>query len=62
MSPVPRPRPDAAKLLLGKQPSGELFAAVAEAAFAGAAPLTHNAYKLPIGKAIVREALHEATR
>lgn len=62
VSPVPRPRPDAAKALLGKAPSDELFRKVAELAFAGAAPLAHNAYKLTVGKAIVREALHEATR
>ena len=35
---------------------------IAEAAFQGAAPLAHNAFKLPIGKAVVRAALEEATR
>ncbi|MEO6593520.1 MAG: FAD binding domain-containing protein, partial [Planctomycetota bacterium] len=62
VSPVPRPRPDAAKRLVGQKPSPELFAKVAEAAYAGAAPLAHNAYKLTVGKAIVREALEQAAR
>jgi hypothetical protein len=31
-------------------------------AFQGAAPLAHNAFKLPIGKSVVRAALEEATR
>ena len=30
--------------------------------FQGAAPLAHNAFKLPIGKAVVRDALEQATR
>ena len=62
VSPVPRPRPDAAKLLVGQKPSAELFVKVAEAAYAGAAPLTQNAYKLTVGKAIVRDALEQAAR
>lgn len=62
VSPVPLPRPQAAKLLVGKTPSKDLFLKVAEAAFAGAAPLAHNAYKLTVGKAIVRSALEQATR
>ncbi|MCA8951918.1 MAG: FAD binding domain-containing protein [Planctomycetes bacterium] len=61
VSPVPRPRPDAARLLVGEKPNDALFQKVAEAAFAGAIPLSHNAYKLPVGKAIVREALHKVT-
>jgi xanthine dehydrogenase YagS FAD-binding subunit len=62
VSPVPRPRPEAAKVLLGKAPSDELFRKAAELAFAGAAPLAHNAYKLTVGKAIVCEALELAAR
>lgn len=62
VAPVPRPRPDAAKLLVGQKPSAELFVKVAEAAYAGATPLTQNAYKLTVGKAIVREALEQAAR
>jgi xanthine dehydrogenase YagS FAD-binding subunit len=61
-APVPLPRPKAAALLVGQAPSATLFQKVAEAAFAGASPLAHNAYKLQIGKAIVRDALAAATR
>jgi xanthine dehydrogenase YagS FAD-binding subunit len=62
VAPVPMPRPQAARMLVGKEPSKKLFQRVAEMAFQGAAPLAHNAFKLPIGKAVVREALEEATR
>jgi len=60
VSPVPRPRPEAVKVLLGQAPSDELWRKAAEVAYAGAAPLAHNAYKLTVGKAIVRQALEHA--
>ena len=62
VAPVPMPRPQAAKLLVGQKPGDTLFRKVAEAAFAGANQLLHNGYKVTIGKAIVREALERATR
>src|SRR5690606_15122263 len=62
VAPVPMPRPQAARMLIGKEPSTKLFQRVAEMAFQGAAPLAHNAFKLPIGKAVVRDALEQATR
>ncbi|MFY9341073.1 MAG: FAD binding domain-containing protein [Planctomycetota bacterium] len=62
VAPVPLPRPKAAAMLVGQAPSATLFAKVAEAAFAGANALAHNDYKLTVGKAIVREALEQATR
>ncbi|HLQ38311.1 MAG TPA: FAD binding domain-containing protein [Planctomycetota bacterium] len=62
VAPVPLPRPEAAKLLVGKAPSDELFKQVAEAAFTGAMPLAQNAYKVPVGMAVLREALHECAR
>lgn len=62
VAPVPLPRPKAAALLIGQAPAPALFAKVAEAAYAGASPLAHNAYKLQIGKAIVCDALAAATR
>ena len=62
VAPVPLPRPKAAALLVGQAPSATLFTKVAETAYAGASPLAHNEYKLQIGKAIVRQALEEATR
>lgn len=62
VAPVPLPRPDAAKLLVGQKPSDELFVRVALRAFADARPLSHNAYKVQVGQAIVREVLHATTR
>ena len=62
VAPVPMPRPDAAKLLVGQKPGDELFVRVAQRAFADARPLSGNAWKVQIGKAIVREVLHAVTR
>ena len=62
VAPNPLPRPKAAAVLVGEAPSAALFQKAAELAFAGASPLAHNDYKLTIGKAIVRQALDEATR
>lgn len=62
VSPVPRPRPDAAKVLVGQKPDPALWKKAAELAFAGAAPLAHNAYKITVGKAIVCDALEQAAR
>ena len=62
VAPVPMPMPKVTRLLVGKEPSAKLFQRAAEMAFQGAAPLAHNAFKLPIGKAVVREALELATR
>ncbi|HEB53460.1 MAG TPA: xanthine dehydrogenase family protein subunit M [bacterium] len=62
VAPNPLPRPHAARVLVGKKPSAKLFQRAAELAFQGAAPLAHNAFKLPIGKAVVRDALEQATR
>ena len=62
VAPVPLARPEAAQLLVGKEPTDALFAAVADAAYADAAPLAQNQYKVPVGKAVLREALHECTR
>jgi len=62
VAPVPLPRPKAAAMLVGQAPAAQLFQKVAEAAYAGASPLAHNEYKLTVGKAIVRQALEDATR
>lgn len=62
VAPVPVPRPEAAALLIGKKPDDELFQEVATAAFSDAKPLSQNAFKVKVGKAIVREALHKASR
>lgn len=58
VAPNPLPRPEAAKFLVGKKPDDNLFVRVADLAYRGAAPLSHNEYKLTVGKATVREALH----
>ncbi len=57
VAPIPLPRPDAAALLVGQAPSDELFVRCAEAAFADAMPLAQNGYKVPVGKAVLRQAL-----
>ncbi|MGE3175219.1 MAG: xanthine dehydrogenase family protein subunit M [Planctomycetota bacterium] len=62
VAPNPLPRPDAAKLLIGQEPSDELFVRVAHKAYADARPLTGNAYKVQVGKAVVREVLHAVVR
>jgi xanthine dehydrogenase YagS FAD-binding subunit len=43
--------------LMGAEVSTALFARAAEAALAGAAPLQHNAYKLPLVRALIQRAL-----
>jgi xanthine dehydrogenase YagS FAD-binding subunit len=47
----------AERLLTGQPPSDALFARAADAALEGAAPLQHNAYKVPLAKALIRRAL-----
>jgi len=46
--------------LIGARASGEAFAQAAEIAVADAVPLSHNGYKVPLVKALVRRALEEA--
>ena len=55
--PVPWRARAAERLLLGADAGGALFERAAEAALEGAAPLAHNAYKLPIARALVGRAL-----
>ncbi|MEM7203881.1 MAG: FAD binding domain-containing protein [Planctomycetota bacterium] len=62
VAPVPMARPEAAALLIGEAPSATLFAAAAERAFAEADPLDQNAYKVPVGTAVLIDALTEAAR
>ena len=50
----------AAQSLIGKAPERELFEKAAELAYAGADPLEQNAYKVPVGKAVLIDALMEA--
>lgn len=52
---------EAEAMLAGKAPSEELFREVARAAFAGAKPLEHNAYKIPLGRNLMVRALMETS-
>ncbi|MCC6784053.1 MAG: FAD binding domain-containing protein [Planctomycetes bacterium] len=60
VAPVPWLADDAAKVLLGKTPSDELFQSAARTAFAGAQALTQNAYKIEQGQAVLVDALRAA--
>lgn len=60
VGPNPVPADDAARMLVGQSPSAELFGKVADAAFKDAAPLSQNEYKIPVGKAVLRDALAAA--
>jgi xanthine dehydrogenase YagS FAD-binding subunit len=51
---------EAEALLKGQKFDDTLAQRVAEAAFAGAAPRTHNEYKIALGKRVVARALHQA--
>ena len=53
--------PAAEALLAGQRPSAELFRAAAQAAFAEAKPLRHNAYKIPLGQNAMVRALLETS-
>lgn len=60
VAPNPLPRPGAAALLVGQKPSAALFATAADEAFASAAPLPQNSYKVAVGKAVLIDALTAA--
>jgi xanthine dehydrogenase YagS FAD-binding subunit len=49
----------AERLLIGAEADATLFARAAEAALEGATPLAHNAYKVPLARALVRRALND---
>jgi xanthine dehydrogenase YagS FAD-binding subunit len=54
-------RATAAERLLISEPTAELIAQAANTALEGARPLSNNAYKLPLAKALVRRALTALT-
>ena len=58
---VPWRSAEAEKILAGAAPSEALFARAAEAALAGAKPLSQNAYKVRLAKVSLVRALREAT-
>ncbi|HML16442.1 MAG TPA: FAD binding domain-containing protein, partial [Bryobacteraceae bacterium] len=63
VAPIPWRVPEAERVLMGKRITPELARQAAEAAVAGAKPLAHNGYKIPLTKAVVqREVLALAAR
>jgi xanthine dehydrogenase YagS FAD-binding subunit len=57
VSPVPWRASHAERELLGREAAADRFARAAEAALQDARPLRHNAYKVPLQKALIRKAL-----
>ena len=57
VAPIPWRVPDAEKLLAGQRITPELAARAGEAAVAGARPLSKNAYKVPMARAIVERTV-----
>ncbi|HSF31998.1 MAG TPA: FAD binding domain-containing protein [Candidatus Tectomicrobia bacterium] len=62
VAPIPWRASAAEHELLGAELSATLVARAAEAALAEAAALGHNAYKVPLAKALIRRALTTLTR
>ena len=60
VAPTPRRSPEAEAFLKGARPSDELARRAAEAAVAGAKPLTHNAYKVRLARVELERALRQA--
>jgi xanthine dehydrogenase YagS FAD-binding subunit len=61
VAPIPWRAKPAERLLTGATPTAATIAAAADAALAGASPLAHNGYKLPLARALIRRALSEVT-
>ncbi len=57
VAPVPWRVENAERMLIGAAASSEIIEIAADAALEGAEPLEHNGYKVPLAKALVREAL-----
>ena len=57
VAPIPWRLPEVEKLLAGQRVTPELAARAGEAAIAGARPLSKNAYKVPMTKAIVERTI-----
>ena len=55
--PVPLRREAAEKAIVGKELTEAAAAEAARAAFEGATPMTHNAYKIPMGIALLRRTI-----
>jgi xanthine dehydrogenase YagS FAD-binding subunit len=57
VAPIPWRAPKAEAALIGKRMNSEVLATAAQLALEGAAPLEHNAYKIPLTQTLVRRAL-----
>ena len=57
---MPWPAPEADKVLTGARITSAVARRAAEAALAGARPMSHNAYKIPLAKNLVRRAILQA--
>ncbi len=60
VAPIPWRAAGAESMLKGKRSDDAALRAVANAALAGAMPLAHNAYKVPLTKTLVRRAILQA--
>ncbi len=60
VAPIPWRAPSAEKILHGARLDRAVADRAAQAALEGAAPLAHNAYKIPIARAMVRRAILRA--
>jgi xanthine dehydrogenase YagS FAD-binding subunit len=61
VAPIPWRAVAAEGELMGAEVNTALFARAAEAALAGATPLQHNAYKLPLARVLIQRALATLT-
>ncbi|MFN8063498.1 MAG: xanthine dehydrogenase family protein subunit M [Vicinamibacterales bacterium] len=57
VAPIPWRLPNVEQMLAGQPITEDLAARAAEAAVAGARPLSHNAYKIPMTKGVVRRTV-----
>jgi xanthine dehydrogenase YagS FAD-binding subunit len=62
VAPIPWRVPEAEKLLTGQRITPELAARVGESAVAGARPLSKNAYKVPMVRAIVERTVRQVAK
>ncbi len=62
VAPIPWVSPEAAQALIGKNITPETATAAANAALAGAKPLSHNKYKITLAKVAVKRAIMNSFR
>jgi xanthine dehydrogenase YagS FAD-binding subunit len=62
VAPIPWRVRGAEQILLGEDPTPDLFARAADAALADAEPLGQNGYKIPLARALIRRALSAASQ